>query len=163
MGLFLSCTFSGERVKKLKIGVRKNGSGPRMGASRFMKKKKKVLVVENGMPTVMMMVSLLTQAGFDVEAAAKGQKGMEIAQERKFDLIVLETDLPDLSGFKICAELKQRHISYRTPIVFISNRHGDEYRERALDLGAADFIENPFEGSGFVSRISSHLEKTATA
>ena len=163
MGVFLYCRFLGERVNKSKIGVRKNGSGPRMGASRFMKKKKKVLVVENGIPTAMMMVSLLTQAGFDVEAAAKGQKGMEIAQEQRFDLILLETELPDISGFRICAELKQRHISYRTPIVFISNRHGDEYRERALDLGAADFIEKPFEANGFISRISSHLKKTATA
>jgi len=163
MGVFLSCTFSGESVKKSEIGVRKNGSGPRMGASRFMKKKKKILIVENGIPTAMMMVSLLTQAGFDVEAAAKGEKGLEIAQEQKFDLILLDTYLPDISSIKICADLKQRHISYRTPIIFLSDQHGEEYRERALELGAADFIEKPFEASGFVSRISSHLKKTATA
>jgi DNA-binding response OmpR family regulator len=96
-----------------------------------------------------------------VEAAAKGKKGMEIAQERKFDLIVLETNLPDLSGLKICAELKQRHISYRTPIVFLSNRHGDEYRERALELGAADFIEKPFDARDFLSRILSLAKETA--
>jgi len=119
------------------------------------------LIVENGIPTAMMMVSLFTQAGFDVEAAAKGKKGMEIAQERKFDLIVLETNLPDLSGLKICAELKQRHISYRTPIVFLSNRHGDEYRERALELGAADFIEKPFDARDFLSRILSLAKETA--
>jgi DNA-binding response OmpR family regulator len=126
-----------------------------------MRKKKKILIVENGMPTAMMMVSLLTQAGFDVEAAAKGQKGMEIAQEQKFDLIVLETVLPDMSGFTICAELKQRHISYRTPIVFLSDQRGDEYREQALEHGAADFIEKPFDARDFLSRILSLAKETA--
>ena len=128
-----------------------------------MRKKKKILIVENGIPTAMMMVSLLTQAGFDVEAAAKGQKGMEIAQEQKFDLILLETILPDMSGFTICADLKQRHISYRTPVVFLSDQHGNEYRERALELGAADFIEKPFDGREFISRVLSHLEESTLA
>jgi DNA-binding response OmpR family regulator len=59
-------------------------------------KKMKVLVVESEIPTAMMVTSLLTQAGFDVRVAAKGRKGLEIAQEQKFDLIVLETVLPDL-------------------------------------------------------------------
>ena len=122
--------------------------------------KKKVLIVDNEIPTAMLMVSLLTQAGFNVEATAKGRKGMEMAGQQKFDLIVLETDLPDLSGYKICAELKQRHISCRTPIVFLSKRHGDEYREEALELGAADFIEKPFEAKDFISRIFLQLEET---
>jgi len=111
----------------------------------------------------MLMVSLLTQAGFNVEATAKGRKGMEMAGQQKFDLIVLETDLPDLSGYKICAELKQRHISYRTPVVFLSDQHGNEYRERALELGAADFIEKPFDGREFISRVLSHLEESTLA
>ena len=124
-----------------------------------MKKKKKILIVENGIPTAMMMVSLLTQAGFDVEAAAKGQKGMEIAQEQKFDLILLETILPDMSGFTICADLKQRHISYRTPIVFLSDQRGDEYREQALELGAVDYITKPIESFDLVSRLLSHVRE----
>jgi two-component system alkaline phosphatase synthesis response regulator PhoP len=161
MGLFLSCTFTGERVKELKIGVLKNGSGPRMGTSRFMKKKKKVLVVENDIPTAMMMTSLLTQAGFDVLVATKGKKGMEIAHEQRFDLIILETDLPGANGFEICADLKERHISHRTPIVLISSEPEEEYEARLL--GAADFIQQPFKADDFVSRIQSVLEETASA
>lgn len=111
----------------------------------------------------MMMVSLLTQAGFDAQVATKGRKGLEIAQEKKFDLILLETHLPDISGLSICAELKQRHISYRTPVIFLSSQRGDEYREQALELGAADFIEKPFGAKDFISRIFSHLEESTMA
>ena len=161
--LFLSCTFAGERVKKLKISVRKKGSGPRMGVNRLMKKKKKVLVVENETPTAMMIVSLLTQIGFDVQVAAKGQKGLEIAQEQKFDLILLDTHTPDISGCKICAELKQRHISYRTLVVFLSPQCGDEYSEQAHELGAADFIVKPFGAKDFISRVLPYFEESTLA
>jgi DNA-binding response OmpR family regulator len=106
---------------------------------------------------------LLTQAGFDVEATAKGQKGLEIAQERKFDLILLEINLPDISGLEICAELRQRHISYRTPVIFLSGQSGNEFRQQAFELGAADFIEKPFDAKEFVSRVLSHLEETTPA
>jgi DNA-binding response OmpR family regulator len=121
-------------------------------------KKKKVLVVENGIPTAMMMVSLLTQAGFDAKVATKGRKGLEIAQEQKFDLILLEAQLPDISGLEICAELRQRHISYRTPVIFLSGQCGDEYRQQALELGAADFIEKPFDAKDFISRVLSQVK-----
>jgi DNA-binding response OmpR family regulator len=119
----------------------------------------KVLVIENEMPTAMMMVSLLTEIGCDAQVATKGKRGMEIAQERKFSLILLATNLPDISGYEICGELKQRHISYRTPIVFLSNQRGDEYRERALELGAADYITKPFESFDFVSRLLSYVKE----
>ena len=126
-------------------------------------KKKKVLVVENETPTAMMVTSLLTQAGLDVQFAGKGHRGLEIAQEQKFDLILLDTYLPDISSLKICAELKERHLSYRTPIIFLSDQHGEAYHEQALELGAADFIEKPFDAKGFISRVLSHLEESTLA
>ena len=128
-----------------------------------MNDKAKLLVVENDTPTAMMIVSLLTQIGFDVQVAAKGEKGLAIALERKFDLILLDTYLPDISGLKICAELKQRHLSYRTPIIFLSDQHGETYHEQALELGPADFIEKPFDAKEFVSRVLSHLEESTLA
>jgi DNA-binding response OmpR family regulator len=115
------------------------------------------------MPVAMMVVSLLTRIGFDVQVATKARKGLEIAQEEKFDLIILKTNLPGISSFEIFEDLRQRHISYRTPVVFLSNQRGDEYREQALELGAADFIEKPFDAKDFISRILSVVEETTLA
>lgn len=110
-----------------------------------------------------MMVSLLTQAGFDVTATHNGHKGFELATENKFDLIVLDANLPGINGFELCAELKQRHISCNTPIVFVSSNITIEDQQYAFELGAADFIGKPFEASDFVARILSQLEETALA
>ncbi len=113
------------------------------------------------MPVAMMMVFLLHRAGCDVQVAANGHAGMKLATQEKFDLITLDVDLPDVNGFEICRELKQRHISYRTPIVFVSGRTDEESRHRARELGAADFIEKPFQADDLISRISSCIKTQA--
>jgi DNA-binding response OmpR family regulator len=120
--------------------------------------KSKVLVLENEMPVAMMMVSLLTRIGFDVQVATKARKGMEIAQEQKFDLIILEIDLPEISGFEIFEDLRQRHISCQTPIIFLSNQRGDECREQALELGAVDYFTKPFDAVEIFLRLLSHTK-----
>lgn len=117
--------------------------------------KAKILIIEDDTPVAMMMVHALSCAGCDALVANTGEKGMELARENKFDLITLDVDLPDISGFEICSELKQRHLSCHTPIVFISVRLCEKDRQRAFDLGAVDYITKPFDAMDFVSRILS--------
>jgi len=128
-----------------------------------MKGKTKILIVENDTPVAMMMVNVLTQAQCDVLVAPSGAKGLELARENKFDLIVLAVDLPDAGGFKICSELKQRHVSRHTLIIFLSGRSCDEDRQRALELGAVDYIVKPFDTSDFVQRILSYVKSQRNA
>ncbi len=120
--------------------------------------KAKILIIEDDTPVAMMMVNVLSRAGCDVRVANTGQKGMELARENKFDLITLDVDLPDISGFEICSELKQRHLSYHTPIVFVSGRPCENDRQRGLDLGAVDYITKPFDALAFVPRLLSRLK-----
>lgn len=107
----------------------------------------------------MMMVSALSQAGCAATVANTGKKGIELASENKFDLVVLAADLPDVSAFSIVRELKQRHLSRRTPIVFIASQSSEEDRRRSLGLGAVDYITRPFSSSDFTQRILSHVRQ----
>ncbi|HAO77665.1 MAG TPA: hypothetical protein DCQ92_01580 [Verrucomicrobia subdivision 3 bacterium] len=118
----------------------------------------RILVVEDDTPLAMMMVHVLSRAGCDVLVAHTGEKGMELAQENKFDLITLDVDLPDINGFEICSQLKQRHHSRHTPIVFISGRPHEEDVQRGLELGAVDYITKPFDAMDFTSRLLSHIK-----
>jgi putative two-component system response regulator len=76
---------------------------------------------------------------------------------KKFDLIVLDLDLPDMNGFEICDDLKQRHISKHTPIVFISFKPSLEDQQRGLEFGAVDYIPKPFDVE-FAPRLLSHIK-----
>ena len=124
-----------------------------------MSERKRILVVEDETPVALIMVFLLSRVGYDVTTVTSGRKGLELAITTRFDVITLDVDLPDINGFEICRELKQRHISHRTPIVFVTGRPHDEYRQFALELGAADYIEKPFEPSDLVFRIATHARK----
>jgi DNA-binding response OmpR family regulator len=119
----------------------------------------RILIVEDEMPVALLMEALLTRAGCEVKVASTGRMGMELAQEERFDLIALDIDLPDVCGFEICRELKQRHISYRTPVIFISGRGGEEDQQNGRDMGAADYIVKPFDVLDFVPRLLSHVRR----
>jgi two-component system alkaline phosphatase synthesis response regulator PhoP len=121
------------------------------------KTKTKILIVEDDLPLAMMMAFLLTRAGCDVLTANTGEKGMEMALEKKFDLITLDVDLPDINGFELCHELKQRHFSRQTPVVFVSGRPGEQDVQRGLETGAVDYLTKPFDPQEFTSRLLSHV------
>jgi DNA-binding response OmpR family regulator len=125
------------------------------------KNKAKILIVEDDTLLAMMMVHVLSRAGCDVQVASTGERGLELAKENRFDLITLDIDLPGVSGFHICWELKQRHISHRTPVVFITGRPCEQDVQRGLELGAVDYISKPF-GVEFMPRLLSHVKATET-
>lgn len=120
--------------------------------------KLKILLVEREIPVAMQMVAGLTQAGCNVKAVTTGKKAMDLAAWQKFSLIVLDTDLPDMNSFEICDDLKQRHISKNTPIVFITGNLSQDDRKRGLELGAADYIAKPF-GTELVTRLLAHIKQ----
>jgi two-component system aerobic respiration control protein ArcA len=80
-----------------------------------------------------------------------------------FDLITIDVDMPGINGFELFQRLKQIPHLRKTPVVFVSGRATIENQQHALDLGAADFIEKPFDTQDFLSRILSLVEETAPA
>ena len=128
-----------------------------------MNQKIKILVVEDEPAVAALMTFLLSRAGYDVKTAFTGQRGLELATKRKFDLITLDVDLPGVNGFDICRELKQRWISHHTPIIFLSGNALEERRATALELGAVDFIAKPFIVDDFLERVASYISPAQTS
>ena len=141
---------------------RKNASAT-LRAKGFMKDKVRILVVDDQMPVALMMVFLLTRAGCDADAAMNAEKALRLAQADEFDLITIDIGMPDLDGFSLFQKLRLIPHLKETPVVFVSGNSTIENQQRALDLGAEDFIEKPFDTQDFISRILSLVETTATA
>jgi cyclic di-GMP phosphodiesterase len=120
-----------------------------------MSAKIKILIVADDTLLALMMVHVLSRAGCEVLAVRTEEKGLALALGNKFDLIALDVDT---GGFEICSELKQRHFSRRTPIVFIARRVCDEDRQRGFELGAVDYITRPLDAPDFVRRILAHAK-----
>jgi DNA-binding response OmpR family regulator len=116
----------------------------------------KILVVDDETPVAMMMVFLLTRAGFDAQAALSAEKALRLAQTQPFDLITLDISMPGCNGFELLRRLRRIPHLQQAVIIFVSGNATIEDLQRALDLGAVDYILKPFEPTDFIFRIKSH-------
>ena len=116
----------------------------------------RVLIIENDTPLAMMMVFVLTRAGCNVDAVHTAKKGLALARKQSFDLIVLNIHLPEAGGLKVCSELKARHASRQTPILFISNSFSSEDIAEGRGLGAVDYLTKPVDMTDFIYRVVLH-------
>jgi DNA-binding response OmpR family regulator len=120
--------------------------------------KPKILVVEDQPDVLATIIYLLKRAGCETLGARTGAEALRLAQEEKFDLITLDIDLPDTDGPKLCRCFKQDVQLVQIPVIFVSGRLCEGNRQRCFESGAADYIVKPFDASGFISCIFSHLK-----
>ncbi len=128
-----------------------------------MKAKTKILIVEDDIPLALLMVNVLTRAGCDVQAAGNAKKALCLALAENFDLITLDVHMPRTDGFYICKRLKLIPHLKSTPVIFVSGGASKEEQQRAIELGAVDFISKPFEVTDFIFRIISHVKQAGNA
>jgi DNA-binding response OmpR family regulator len=123
-----------------------------------MSDKARILIVEDELQLAFLMTNVLTRIGCDVETVFTGKKAMELASEEKFDLITLDIGLPDMNGLEVCTQLKERHISRNTPVIFVSAKPcGADIRE-GMKRGAVDYITKPFDVTDFIYRVILHAK-----
>jgi DNA-binding response OmpR family regulator len=120
--------------------------------------KPRILIVEDDMPVALMVALLLSKAGCQTAFASTGKSALQKAQLEIFDLITLDVDLPDVSGYEVCRRLRENPF-FQTPIVFVSGRPLEQDIQRGLELGAVDYIAKPFNTFEFTPRLLSHIKR----
>ncbi|MCB9692287.1 MAG: response regulator transcription factor [Alphaproteobacteria bacterium] len=114
-----------------------------------------LLLVEDDPGIAESTVLGLRRAGFSVDHASTGPAGMERALAGGHDLVVLDLNLPELSGYTILEALRARS---RVPVVVITARTGLDPRLKSFALGADDLLPKPFWVEELVLRIRRRLE-----
>lgn len=110
-----------------------------------------VLVVDDDHALVAMIATLLQREGMQSLLASTGQQGIQLAQARPVDLVLLDLMLPDMSGFDVCRQL--RATRPRLPILMLTARGDPVDRVLGLELGADDYLSKPFDARELVARI----------
>ncbi|KKK33654.1 regulator [Mesobacillus campisalis] len=118
----------------------------------------KVLVVEDESSIRKLMVFNLQRSNFTVMEAENGKMALKLVQEEEPSLVVLDLNLPDMDGFEICGQLRERYPVL--PIIIVSARGQDMEKIMGLELGADDYIVKPFNPLELVARIRSVLRRS---
>jgi len=118
-----------------------------------------VLVVEDEDAIREMLAMVLEQAEFSVEAAADTQQGLELALEKRPDLILLDWMLPGLSGVDWARRLKRDEFFADVPIIMLTARGEEEDKVRGFDVGADDYITKPFSPRELIARVRAVLRR----
>src|SRR5215510_8252941 len=118
----------------------------RTGARRLRDKEHramKILVIEDNTGIGKLVRQGLENAKFHVDWAQDGARGLILAEEHRYSVIVLDLMLPKVDGWQVCKELRARR--NRTPVLMLTARDAVEDRVRGLDLGADDYLPKPFD------------------
>lgn len=120
---------------------------------------KKILIIEDEISIAELEKDYLELSNFEVEIEENGRKGLARALEEDFDLFILDLMLPDMDGFDICREIRDKK---NVPILMVSAKKDDIDKIRGLGLGADDYITKPFSPSELVARVKAHLARYDT-
>ena len=115
----------------------------------------KILVIEDTPEYIEMLTSLLNE--HEVYAAKEGKKGILLAESVKPDLILLDINMPLMTGYEVCRRLKQNEKTRAIPVIFLTANDGSDFEEIGFNLGAVDFILKPFHASTLKARVKTHI------
>jgi two-component system, OmpR family, copper resistance phosphate regulon response regulator CusR len=117
----------------------------------------KVLIVEDETKTAAYLKRGLEENGFVADIAYNGDDGIHLAQDKSYDLIVLDVMLPIRDGWSILADLRRGEIT--TPVLFLTARDAVNDRVRGLELGADDYLVKPFAFAELLARVRTILRR----
>jgi len=124
-----------------------------------MAKPKKILYVEDDRDIAESVKIILKVLNCDVKIAYNGKSGLELLKKEDFDLVILDTMLPDISGFEVFDKALKYANKKTCRFVFLSITNIPKSKKEELTLkGAKDYIPKPFKKEELIRRISMALE-----
>jgi len=118
----------------------------------------RVLVLDDEAQIRRVLRTSLVASGFVVREARRGEEALEMIREEKPDLLIIDINLPGMSGFEVCHEIRE---FCDVPIIMLSVRNNERDKVRALDSGADDYVVKPFGIQELLARIRANLRRHA--
>src|ERR1700674_472501 len=115
-----------------------------------------ILLVDDDPGAIQVMGRILADVG-QLRYATNGTEALRLARESAPDLILLDAEMPGMSGFELLRNLKAESSRADVPVIFITSHTEAGFEVSALDMGAADFIAKPLKSSRVLARVRTQL------
>ena len=114
-----------------------------------------ILLVEDEEHISRLIAMALSPLGYICETANDGEKGADMIERNRYDLILLDVMLPKIDGFELIEYIE----NYNTPVIFITAKNSVADKVRGLKLGADDYITKPFDIAELQARVETVLRR----
>src|SRR5919202_5842649 len=121
----------------------------------------KILVVDDDAQLSSIINFTLRREGFMVLNAGDGEQALELWRQEQPDLVLLDVNLPKLSGQEVLRRLRRADAAQRTPVIMLTVRADEDDIVQGLDLGADDYVAKPFSPKTLLARIRAVLRRAA--
>jgi diguanylate cyclase (GGDEF)-like protein len=128
-----------------------------MNQYRQKKRHQTILIVDDTPANLRLVSSVLTNQGYIVRCLTSGKMALASAKADPPDLILLDVNMPDMSGYDVCRNLKSEAITSSIPVIFISALDEVLDRIQGFVVGGADYILKPFQIAEVLARVESQL------
>jgi two-component system, OmpR family, KDP operon response regulator KdpE len=117
-----------------------------------------ILVVDDEPQIRRVLSTMLTSQGYPVVEARSGEEALEKIRGERIDLILLDVNMPGMSGLETCAQIRR---SGDVPIIMLTVRNSERDKVQALDAGADDYVVKPFGAEELMARIRAALRRAS--
>jgi two-component system cell cycle response regulator CtrA len=118
----------------------------------------RVLLIEDDSATAQSIELMLKSESFNVYTTDLGEEGVDLGKLYDYDIILLDLNLPDMSGFEVLRSLRVSKV--KTPILILSGLAGIEDKVRGLGFGADDYMTKPFHKDELIARIHAIVRRS---
>jgi two-component system cell cycle response regulator CtrA len=118
----------------------------------------RVLMIEDDSATAQSIELMLKSESFNVYTADLGEEGLDLGKLYDYDIILLDLNLPDMSGFEVLRSLRVAKV--KTPILILSGIAGTEDKVKGLGFGADDYMTKPFHKNELIARIHAIVRRS---
>jgi type IV pilus assembly protein PilB len=117
-----------------------------------------VLCVDDDKVILTLFERLLTNNGYAVVTAESGDQALEVIQQTRPDLILLDVMMPGMDGYEVCSRLQQNKDLAYIPVIFATAQDEEENKAKAFTLGAVDYLVKPTSPDVLLQKVALHLK-----
>ena len=115
---------------------------------------KKIVLVIDDVVSELSLISAALQPHFDVRMSKSAGTALNFLEKEKVDIILLDIEMPGMSGFEFLHEVKKNPKFLRIPVIVVSNHSGQEFFDHAKSSGAADCVAKPVVAATLVQKVT---------
>lgn len=118
-----------------------------------------ILVIDDSTTNIVLIEAVLKKKGYHIQTALSAKEAYKIIKSKKPDLIFLDLLMPQISGFDFLDKIRNEKTTRNVPVIVITAVNDDEYKHKALKLGATEVMHKPVDLQAVIQKVEKYASR----